>query len=142
MHLSEALSFVHRTGKRVHGDLTPRSIYVTSGGTWKLGGLGFSIPVGYGEQINCPYFTTAGTSQAARSTLFTYVPNLCYAAPELTKEPFKYDTSADMFSLGLIAMECFQLEHERGGVTKPVLDIRDGNPRTHAYQVEVCKIIQ
>ncbi|POM64438.1 Protein kinase, partial [Phytophthora palmivora] len=41
MHVGEALSFLHREGRRVHLSLGPHSIFITPKGEWKLGGMGF-----------------------------------------------------------------------------------------------------
>jgi SCY1-like protein 2 len=42
MRIAEGIDFLHTAAKKTHGDLSPRSIYITPGGTWKLGGFGFS----------------------------------------------------------------------------------------------------
>lgn len=56
MHLTNAVSFLHKTAKIAHLDISPQNIYITPNGTWKIGGFGFASPLGAGEDHPCPYF--------------------------------------------------------------------------------------
>ncbi|GLD96522.1 hypothetical protein PINS_up005205 [Pythium insidiosum] len=138
MHVGEALSFLHREGRRVHLNLGPHSIFITPKGEWKLGGMGFCRVVEPGQQSRSEYYQIDSSSGTRNATTGrwegTWEPPLEYCAPELVTEPRQFSSSADMFSLGLLVYELFVPPRADGG-RNPVLDVRDGNKMTHAYKV-------
>lgn len=138
MHVGEALSFLHREGRRVHLNLGPHSIFITPKGEWKLGGMGFCRVVEPGQPSRSEYYATDASTGAINATTGriegAWEPPLEYCAPELVTEPRQFTSSADMFSLGLLLFELFVPPRADGG-RNPVLDVRDGNKMTHAYKV-------
>jgi SCY1-like protein 2 len=139
MHVGEALSFLHREGRRVHLSLGPHSIFITPKGEWKLGGMGFCRVVEPGQTSRSEYFALDGSNGAKNPTTGVFEgstePPLQYCAPELVTEPRLFSSAADMFSLGLIVYELFCAPRADGG-RNPVLDVQDGNKMTHGYKVQ------
>ncbi|KAF1331504.1 Scy1 protein kinase, partial [Globisporangium splendens] len=139
MHVGEALSFLHREGRRVHLSLGPHSIFITPKGEWKLGGMGFCRVVEPGQTSRSEYYATdspTGTKNPTTGMIEgSWEPPLEYCAPELVTEPRLFNSSADMFSLGLLVYELFVPPRADGG-RNPVLDVRDGNKMTHGYKTQ------
>ncbi|RLN82429.1 hypothetical protein BBJ28_00012372 [Nothophytophthora sp. Chile5] len=139
MHVGEALSFLHREGRRVHLSLGPHSIFITPKGEWKLGGMGFCRVVEPGQTSRSEYFSFDASTGVRNPTTGaiegSWEPPLEYCAPELVTEPRQFSSSADMFSLGLLVYELFVPPRADGG-RNPVLDVRDGNKMTHGYKVQ------
>lgn len=139
MHVGEALSFLHREGRRVHLSIGPHSIFITPKGEWKLGGMGFCRVVEPGQTSRSEYYALdsgSGTKNPATGAIEgTWEPPLEYCAPEIVTEPRQFTSSADMFSLGLLLYELFVPPRADGG-RNPVLDVRDGNKMTHGYKVQ------
>lgn len=71
MHVTEALSFLHSAAKLVHMDLSPENIWITTDGSWKIAGFGFSQP-GEGSNGTFKTFINEGnqvcSSEPLRST--------------------------------------------------------------------------
>lgn len=59
-----------------------------------------------------------------------------YSAPELSTQPGNFSTAADEWSLGCLIWELFSLGVEADGTTQKLVKVDDGNPLTHAYQVQ------
>ncbi|CEG49390.1 scy1 protein kinase [Plasmopara halstedii] len=139
MHVGEALSFLHREGRRVHLSLGPSSIFITPKGEWKLGGMGFCRVVEPGQTSRSEYYSidasTGVRNPATGAIEGSSEPPLQYCAPELVTEPRQFDSKADMFSLGLLIYELFVPPRADGG-RNPVLDVHDGNKMTHGYKVQ------
>lgn len=139
MHIGEALSFLHREGRRVHLSLGPHSIFITPKGEWKLGGMGFCRVVEPGQTSRSEYYSAESSTGLKNPTTGaiegSWEPPLEYCAPELVTEPRLFSSSADMFSLGLLVYELFVPPRADGG-RNPVIDVRDGNPMTHGYKVQ------
>ncbi|GAB9475613.1 Scy1 protein kinase [Globisporangium polare] len=139
MHIGEALSFLHREGRRVHLSLGPHSIFITPKGEWKLGGMGFCRVVEPGQTSRSEYYSIESSTGVKNPTTGaiegSWEPPLEYCAPELVTEPRLFSSSADMFSLGLLVYELFVPPRADGG-RNPVIDVRDGNPMTHGYKVQ------
>ena len=136
MHIGEALSFLHREGRRVHLSIGPQSIFITTKGEWKLAGLGFSRVVEPGKLSRSEYYQSQPqlTGKEKVAPLRTEPP-LSYCAPELVTEPRQFSSSADMFSLGLVIYELYGSLNP-DGTRSPVLDIQDSNPMSHGYKVQ------
>ncbi|CAH0482996.1 unnamed protein product [Peronospora belbahrii] len=139
MHVGEALSFLHREGRRVHLSLGPHSIFITPKGEWKLGGMGFCRIVEPGQTSRSEYYSfdasTGVRNPVTGAIEGSWEPPLEYCAPELVTEPRLFDSKADMFSLGLLVYELFVPPRADGG-RNPVLDMRDGNKMTYSYKVQ------
>uniref|UniRef100_A0AAV1VD63 Protein kinase domain-containing protein n=1 Tax=Peronospora matthiolae TaxID=2874970 RepID=A0AAV1VD63_9STRA len=139
MHVGEALSFLHREGRRVHLSLGPQSVFITPKGEWKLGGMGFCRVVEPGHTSRSEYYggdASTGVRNSVTGVLEgSWEPLLEYCAPELVTEPRQFDSKADMFALGLLVYELFVPPRADGG-RNPVLDVHDGNKMTHGYKVQ------
>ena len=139
MHLGEALSFLHREGRRVHLALSPTSIFLTPKGEWKLAGLGFSRSVEPGASARSEFFMGEAPSMKDTSVMpLRYDPPMEYCAPELMTEPRQFNQSADMFALGLLVWELC-LPPSSDGTRSPILDLKNSsssNPVNHAYKVQ------
>ena len=59
-----------------------------------------------------------------------------YSAPELSTQPGNFSTTSDEWSLGCLIWELFSLGTEADGTTQKLVKVDDGNPLTHAYQVQ------
>ncbi|KAF1784199.1 Armadillo-type fold [Phytophthora cactorum] len=121
MHVGEALSFLHREGRRSG----PSSIFITPKGEWKLGGMGFCRVVEPGQTSRSEYYSFDASTGVRNPTTGaiegSWEPPLEYCAPELVTEPRQFDSKADMFSLGLLVYELFVPPRADGG-RNPVLD--------------------
>ncbi|CAI5737851.1 unnamed protein product [Peronospora farinosa] len=139
MHVGEALSFLHREGRRVHLSLGPHSIFITPKGEWKLGGMGFCRVVEPGQTSRSEYYSFDASTGVRNSITGaiegSWEPPLEYCAPELVTEPRMFGNKADMFSLGLLVYELFVPARADGG-RNPVIDVHDGNKMTHGYKVQ------
>ena len=80
----------------------------------------------------CPYFLASGTANSQQ-----VAPRLSYAAPEVSAgsvaggAPAGLNTSADMFSLGLLMAELFRGPTRPTGATDPILSCGDASPFRH-----------
>lgn len=133
MHVGEALSFLHREGRRVHLNIGPHSIFITPKGEWKLGGMSFCRVVEPGQTSRSEYYGYEGARASEPGG--SWEPPLEYCAPEVVTEPRQFNSGADMFSLGLLVYELFVPARADGG-RNPVLDVRDANTMTHGYKVQ------
>ena len=122
--------FLHDTAKMVHLDLCPENIWITPDGSWKIAGFGFALSCEVGSTR---YLLDCGSIPPMR---YSAVPNMNYAAPELSTQPGNFTTATDMWSLGCLLWELFSLGQEADGTTRKLVDVEDGNPQTHAYKVQ------
>ncbi|RHY95335.1 hypothetical protein DYB35_008381 [Aphanomyces astaci] len=136
MHVGESLSFLHREGRRVHLNLTPSSIFITPKGEWKLGGFGFCRVMEPGQTSRSEYYAAGGVEPLKKGMAFgNYEPQLEYCAPELITEPRSFNSSADMFSLGLLVLELFS-PPKPDGTHEPALGQLEGKVMTHGYKTQ------
>ncbi|CAG7727444.1 unnamed protein product [Allacma fusca] len=101
LQLTEALQFLHYSGRVLHRNVCPSSILVTKRGTWKLAGLEFTEranDIDGLEPINCQPWT----SRLPKSGQ----PDLDYTAPE-TQTSSTCSILSDMFSLGMVISSIF-----------------------------------
>lgn len=130
MHLTNAISFLHKTAKIAHLDISPQNVYITPNGTWKIAGFGFALPLSSGEDQACSYFNK-GVQIAGKFTLQPYLP---YCAPELTSTSSTYNSSSDMWSLGCLTWSLFTLGQKEDGTLTELVPVDDNNPLTHQYK--------
>ena len=78
LELLEALNFLHLTAKTIHMSLAPEHLYLTKEGKLKLGGLNFPQQFTTAESLSVPL------NYDLRLGEYAMVPNLQFAAPELT----------------------------------------------------------
>jgi hypothetical protein len=100
--------------RRLHLDLGPHSIYVTTDGQWRLAGWGFGLELDVNEASTlCPYFM-AGDRSGEGTSHPPVGPRIAYASPEVTTAsvaggmPSGLSPQADMFSLGLLLTEVYR----------------------------------
>ncbi|GBG26241.1 SCY1-like protein 2 [Hondaea fermentalgiana] len=91
----------------VHGNLSPRTIFVTPAGQWKLGGFGFlqkqRTAVGMRMQCN----RLEGVYPQEVVPRYPPPPSLYHCAPELLQAPHVYNEKADIWSFGALAFEVY-----------------------------------
>ncbi|KAI9738902.1 MAG: hypothetical protein M1818_005215 [Claussenomyces sp. TS43310] len=111
LQISKALEFLHENAGLVHGNLTPDAIYINAKSDWKISGLSFLsppensnkptsvIPISLAEVLN-------SDPRLPRSVQL----DLDYASPDLVLDS-NLNTSADMFSLGLLIVALYNSPH-------------------------------
>lgn len=80
LELMEGLNFLHCTAKTIHTNICPENIYVTKDGKVKLGGLNFAMAFSSSESLPLTL------SYDLHINEITLVPNLKFAAPEMTSD--------------------------------------------------------
>ena len=85
-----ALNYIH-SSKQIHRDLKPGNVLISADGSVKLADFGVSASL-----------IENGQKQSARYTL---IGTPCYMAPEVLKEHVGYTEKADIWSLGITAIE-------------------------------------
>ncbi|KAH8808466.1 hypothetical protein F5884DRAFT_675112 [Xylogone sp. PMI_703] len=111
LQVSKALEFLHDNAGLVHANLTPDAIYINAKSDWKVGGLSFAsppdnssiatsvAPISLGEVLNID-------PRIPRSVQM----NLDYCSPDFVLDT-NLNTSADMFSLGLLIIALYNSPH-------------------------------
>uniref|UniRef100_A0A1I8GPZ6 Protein kinase domain-containing protein n=1 Tax=Macrostomum lignano TaxID=282301 RepID=A0A1I8GPZ6_9PLAT len=94
LQLTEALAFLHQSGKQLHGNFCPESIVVNRCGSWKLAGMDFCQSNTGSEQ--CPMFACHTWVESLPPQA---QPRLNYLAPEAALS-HECTSAADIFSLG------------------------------------------
>ncbi|KAM3459335.1 hypothetical protein NHJ6243_007011 [Beauveria neobassiana] len=111
LQISKALEFFHENAGLVHGNLTPDAILVNSKSDWKISGLSFCSPA---DGSNKPT-SIQGISLHEVLNLDPRLPkhvqlNLDYTSPDFVIDN-NLTCSADMFSLGLLAVALYNSPH-------------------------------
>ncbi|CEM33985.1 unnamed protein product [Vitrella brassicaformis CCMP3155] len=103
--LAEAIAFLHNDAKLCHLALSPFTVFVDKSGKWFLGGMAYSRPLTGQSLMDCDYTWMNNTTDPSS---FSLDPPIQYAAPEMTATlPGKCSPKSDIFSLALVAYECF-----------------------------------
>lgn len=89
------MNFLHNNAKMIHLGLAPEHIYITADGRLKLSGLNFSVQFSTSESLNVPL------NYDMRINEYSVVPNLRYAAPEIS-ELSQCSVNSDVYSIGTI----------------------------------------
>lgn len=101
LQISEGLAFLHNDAKLLHRNIAPESIIVNRNGVWKIAGFDFcATPLNANESpLKFPQLNLFNYSDTPSIAL----PNPDYIAPEyVNRDALDVDTTADMFSLGLL----------------------------------------
>ncbi|KAJ2723104.1 Protein kinase domain-containing protein ppk32 [Coemansia sp. Benny D115] len=104
LQLSEALVFLHRDARLVHGNLVPGSVLIDARGDWKLAGFGFSHAIddstenGRGSYED-PYCEDYGFPMGASA-------NKGFMAPE-ARDRGLWTPAADAYSLGCLGYSLY-----------------------------------
>jgi SCY1-like protein 2 len=111
LQIAKGLEFLHESAGLVHGNLTPEAIYVNAKSDWKISGLSFAGPPhgAEGHQNMPPISLSEVLHYDQRLPRFVQL-NLDYASPDLVIDT-NLNISADIFSLGLLAIALYNFPH-------------------------------
>lgn len=96
LELFEAINFVHQNAKQVHCGISPENLYVTKEGKLKVGGFNFSA------QLTTEEHSQLAVNPNCRFNEFGMVPNLKFAAPEVSQLSGRCSPHTDLYSLACI----------------------------------------
>ncbi|TVU35952.1 hypothetical protein EJB05_17859 [Eragrostis curvula] len=97
LQVAETLDFLHNNAHLAHRAISPETVFITSSGSWKLGGFGFALSV---DQAT--WWLDINT--AIPLFALPLQPSLNYTAPELVRSgDSKVGAACDMFSFGCLA---------------------------------------
>lgn len=123
LELLEALNFLHNNAKIIHMGLAPEHIYVTKDGKCKLGGLNFGQQFSTADLINVPL------NYDLRINEYGVVPNLRFAAPEIS-ESAQCSVNSDLYSVGTIIYYMVALNKNKNPTILNQQDISDKSSHT------------
>ena len=138
------LRFLHEEAK-VHGNVCPSSIVLTTSGDWKLCGFGFAHEgLGDGDFAKATMFNQAACEEDNAATRqhppprVPLRPTINYAAPEIcdvsvTRRECSH--ASDVFSLACLLWELTVGMQASDGTATPLLQGRDGRVSTHRYKL-------
>lgn len=111
LQISKALEFLHDNVGLVHGNLTPDAILINAKSDWKISGFSFC-----GPPLDKPSQSWQPISLSEVLHLDTRLPrtvqlNLDYTSPDFVLDN-NLNTSADMFSLGLLCIALYNSPHK------------------------------
>ncbi|KAL6615583.1 hypothetical protein ACP70R_037853 [Stipagrostis hirtigluma subsp. patula] len=106
LQLAETLDFLHNNAHLAHRSISPEvvTVFITSSGSWKLGGFGFALSVDHatGGLTSTQQFHYSDYD--VEDTALPLQPSLNYTAPELVRSgDSKVGSACDMFSFGCLA---------------------------------------
>lgn len=111
LQVSKALEFLHENAGLVHGNLTPEAVFINAKGDWKLSGFSFTSPPANSTKAS----SIAPISLAEVLNIDARLPRSVQIALDYTSPDFVLDsnlnTSADMFSLGLLIIALYNSPH-------------------------------
>uniref|UniRef100_A0A0E0JL67 Protein kinase domain-containing protein n=1 Tax=Oryza punctata TaxID=4537 RepID=A0A0E0JL67_ORYPU len=104
LQVSETLDFLHNNAHLAHRSISPETVFITSNGSWKLGGFGFALSV---DQATGSLTSTQQfhySDYDVEDTALPLQPSLNYTAPELVRSgDSKVGSACDIFSFGCLA---------------------------------------
>ncbi|AQK96599.1 ARM repeat superfamily protein [Zea mays] len=106
LQVAETLDFLHNNAHLAHRAISPETVFITSNGSWKLGGFGFALSV---DQAAVGLSLTSSqlfhySDYDVEDTALPLQPSLNYTAPELVQSrDSKVGSACDMFSFGCLA---------------------------------------
>ncbi|PWZ31605.1 hypothetical protein Zm00014a_039594 [Zea mays] len=104
LQVAETLDFLHNNAHLAHRAISPETVFITSNGSWKLGGFGFALSVDQatGGLTSSQLFHYSDYD--VEDTALPLQPSLNYTAPELVRSgDSKVGSACDMFSFGCLA---------------------------------------
>lgn len=74
-NIAQGLQYLHTVQRRLHMNVTPECVVITSSGQWKLCGFGLSLSFAQGEQmrIASPYFMQVDVDEVCRYILYVWM---------------------------------------------------------------------
>lgn len=96
LELFEAINFVHQNAKLLHCGISPENLFITSDGKIKVAGFNFI------SQIATEQLVPVSSNPNLRFNELSMVPNLRFAAPEMSQISGRCSVFSDLFSLGCI----------------------------------------
>jgi SCY1-like protein 2 len=96
LELMECVNFLHSGAKHIHLNLAPENLYLTKVGKLKVAGFNFIQPFQTASPV------PVALDFALRIGDFAMVPNLRFAAPEVTASPSECSVQSDIFSIGCL----------------------------------------
>jgi len=127
-NLLEGLQYIHTVMRKLHLNINPESVVITTDGIWKLCNFGLSLAFQQGDQLRVasPYFLKASSNPSnINPNVIRLEPDVRYSAIELTDGGYnppgiRYLTpSADVFSLGVLAYEFYEYNLKSGLEYRP-----------------------
>ncbi|KAL9625851.1 MAG: hypothetical protein Q9160_000171 [Pyrenula sp. 1 TL-2023] len=111
LQVAKGLEFLHESAKLVHGNFTPEAIFVNAKSDWKISSLAFAGPPdnAEGHQPLPPIPLSEALYHDPRLPKSVQL-NLDYTSPDFVLDT-NVTTSADMYSLGLVAVALYNLPH-------------------------------
>lgn len=111
LQVSKALEFLHENAGIVHGNLTPDAVLINAKSDWKISGLAFASPP---EGSDKPT-SIQGINLYEVLNMDPRLPkavqlNLDYSSPDFVVDN-NLNSSADMFSLGLMSVALYNSPH-------------------------------
>ncbi|PKS11553.1 hypothetical protein jhhlp_003318, partial [Lomentospora prolificans] len=111
LQISKALEFMHDNAGLVHGNLTPDAILINAKSDWKISGLSFCSPAEGSTKPTSIQPISLSEVLNIDPRLPRHVQlNLDYSSPDFVIDN-NLNTSADMFSLGLLCISLYNSPH-------------------------------
>lgn len=104
LQVAETLDFLHNNAHLAHRAISPETVFITSSGSWKLGGFSFALSIDQatGGLTSSQQFNYSDYD--VEDTALPLQPSLNYTAPELVRTgDSKVGSACDMFSFGCLA---------------------------------------
>ncbi|KAH7261296.1 kinase-like domain-containing protein [Fusarium redolens] len=111
LQVSKALEFLHENAGIVHGNLTPDAVLINAKSDWKISGLAFaSPPEGSDKPTSIQGINLYEVLNMDPRLPKTVQLNLDYSSPDFVVDN-NLNSSADMFSLGLMSVALYNSPH-------------------------------
>ena len=112
LQVSKGLEFLHESAGLVHGNLTPDAIYINAQSDWKIAGLSFAgSPDGAQGHHALPPLPLSEVLYLDHRLPPSVQLNLDYTSPDFVLDS-AVNPSADIFSLGLVAVALYNSPHK------------------------------
>jgi SCY1-like protein 2 len=110
IQIGKGLEFLHESAGLVHGNLTPEAIFLNVKSDWKISGLGFSTPTDQSTNGAVPTLILSEVLNYDARLPRSVQLDIDYASPDFVMDN-NINTSADIFSLGLLIIALFNSPH-------------------------------
>ena len=110
LQIGKGLEFLHESAGLVHANLTPEAIFLNAKSDWKISGLGFSTPTDQSSNGSAPTLLLSEALNYDARLPRSVQLDIDYASPDFVMDN-NINTSADIFSLGLIIIALYNSPH-------------------------------